>query len=45
MVMTAFQENNTCGRPLFLALTLTFEGSAFSIRPYSSQCSLSSAQA
>lgn len=36
---------NTCGRPLFLALEDTLLGSACSIRPYSSQCSLSSAQA
>lgn len=35
----------TCGRPLFLARALTLEGLAFSMRPYSSQCSLSSAQA
>lgn len=35
----------TCGSPLFLALDETLLGSACSIRPYSSQCSLSSAQA
>lgn len=35
----------TCGKPRFLALMLTFEESAFNILPFSSQCSLSSAQA
>ena len=35
----------TCGRPRFLARWLTLVGSALSMRPYSSQCSLSSAQA
>lgn len=35
----------TCGSPLFLALEETLFGSACSILPYSSQCSLSSAQA
>lgn len=35
----------TWGRPLFLARLLTFPGSACSILPYSSQCSLSSAHA
>eukprot|EP00304_Pavlova_gyrans_P014706 CAMPEP_0206065692 /NCGR_PEP_ID=MMETSP1466-20131121/59357_1 /ASSEMBLY_ACC=CAM_ASM_001126 /TAXON_ID=44452 /ORGANISM="Pavlova gyrans, Strain CCMP608" /LENGTH=73 /DNA_ID=CAMNT_0053441067 /DNA_START=750 /DNA_END=971 /DNA_ORIENTATION=- len=33
------------GSPRFLARALTFSGSAESIRPYSSQCSLSSAHA
>jgi len=33
----------TCGSPRFFARMLTFDGSACSIRPYSSQCSLSSA--
>jgi len=33
----------TCGNPRFLARMLTLDGSACSIRPYSSQCSLSSA--
>ena len=35
----------TWGRPRFLARWLTLVGSALSMRPYSSQCSLSSAQA
>jgi hypothetical protein len=34
-----------CGRPRFLARMLTLVGSAPSMRPYSSQCSLSSAHA
>lgn len=34
-----------CGKPRFLARWLTLLGSACSIRPYSSQCSLSSAHA
>ena len=35
----------TYGKPLFFALALTLEGSACNMRPYSSQCSLSSAYA
>ena len=35
----------TCGKPLFFALALTLAGSACNMRPYSSQCSLSSAHA
>lgn len=34
----------TWGRPLFFALMETLAGSAWAMRPYSSQCSLSSAQ-
>ncbi len=34
----------TCGRPRFLARGDTLAGSAVNILPYSSQCSLSSAQ-
>lgn len=39
------KRNFTWGRPLFFALEETLLGSACSILPYSSQCSLSSAQA
>jgi len=35
----------TCGRPRFLARSLTLRASAWSMRPYSSQCSLSSGHA
>lgn len=44
--LTALLKHNiTWGRPLFFALEETLLGSACSILPYSSQCSLSSAQA